>query len=211
MTRRRVLLADPHQIMMEGLHTILEPMCEVVGAVTDGVALIDAVERLRPDVVVAELLLPLLNGIDAIRQLQKSDTPVKVVVLTMHDDVDSMAQAFKAGAAGYVLKHSPAAELLTALDEVMQGRVYVAPHPAQAIMHLLTTRSQPSLGSPLTHRQREVLQLVAEGYSAKEVGALLQISPRTAEFHKYRIMDLLGIRSNAELIHYAIKQGIAAS
>ena len=210
MIRRRVLLADPHQILMEGLQTILQSTCEVIGAVTDGMALIEAAQRLEPDLVVTELVLPLLNGVEAIRQLKKSDVHVKVLVLTMHDDVAYTAQALEAGAAGYVLKHATAAELLHAIDEAMHGRIYVAPRLAYVVEQWLSTRSQPSLTSPLTYRQREVLQLLAEGHSVKEIAALLQISPRTAEFHKYRIMDVLGIRSSAALIHYAIKQGITA-
>lgn len=210
MIRRRVLLADPHQILLEGLQTILEPTCEVVGAVTDGKALIEAAQRFEPDVVVTELMLPLLNGIDAIRQLKKSDLHVKILVLTMHDDVAYRAQAFEAGAVGYVLKHCSTAELFSAIDEAVHGRVYMAPHLAHVIDQGFTTRSHLSLASPLTCRQREVLQLLAEGHSVKEIAALLHISPRTAEFHKYRIMDVLGIRSSAALIHYAIKQGITA-
>jgi DNA-binding NarL/FixJ family response regulator len=210
MIRRRVLLADPHQILMEGLQAILEPTCEVIGTVTDGMALIEAAQRLEPDLVVTELLLPLRNGIEAIRQLTKSALAIKVLVLTMHDDVAYVVQAFEAGAAGYVLKHSSAAELLYAIDEAMHGRIHVTPRLTHVIEHLLSMRSHPSPASLLTYRQREVLQLLAEGHSVKEIAALLHISPRTAEFHKYRIMNVLGMRSSAALIHYAIRQGITA-
>jgi DNA-binding NarL/FixJ family response regulator len=209
MTRVRVLLADQHQIFTEGLRNLLEPKFEVIDTVCDGQALVKAAHEVWPDIVVMEIALPLLHGIDAIRQLNKGDQQVKVVVLTMHHHAAYAAKALEAGAVGYVLKQSRPAELLTAMDEVMRGRVYVCSHLASDIMQLLTRHVQPQASPRLTLRQWEVLQLLAEGYSAKEVAAQLQISPRTAEFHKYRIMDKLGMRTSMELIHYALKQGIA--
>jgi len=211
MKRPRILLADDHRIVAEGLRGLLEPEFELVGIVEDGRALLAAAEKLRPDVIVADISMPLLNGIDSVRQIKKTHEDIKVVFLTMHPDVTYAASAFEAGASGYVLKHSAPAELITAIRSALSGKTYVTPLLAGELMQFYKgkpdNRDETTM---LTRRQREVLQLFAEGRSAKEIAAILNISPRTAEFHKYRIMDDLGLKTSAELIQYAIRHGIAA-
>jgi DNA-binding NarL/FixJ family response regulator len=210
--RARVLLGDDHTIILEGVRRILEPHFEVVGAVADGRALIAAVEELHPDVVVADISMPLLNGIEVARQLQKSQSGAKIIFLTMHPDATYATEAFRAGASGYVLKSSAAGELVTAIQEALRGRTYITPLVAGDVMHKLMEGPQPQeeTSATLTQRQREVLQLVAEGRSAKEIAEVLKVSPRTVEFHKYRIMETLGLHTIAELTQYAIRHGIVA-
>ena len=210
MKRLRVLLADDHKIVLEGLRSLLEPEFEIVGAVEDGRALVAEAKRLGPDVVVADISMPELNGIDAARQIRKMDARMKIVFLTMHADVSYAAEAFNAGAAGFVLKHSAPRELITAIREAMQGRTFVTPIIAGDLIdsYQKGSRQQGEMKAELSPRQREVLQLLAEGKSIKEVAAVLNISPRTAEFHKYRMMDQLKIKTSAELIQYAVKHGI---
>ncbi len=213
MKRARVLLADDHKIVAAGLKGILEPEFELVGTVQDGRALLKAARELRPDVIVVDISMPLLNGIEAVRQLKKANDRAKVVFLTMHPDVTYASRAFEAGASGYVLKHSAPAELVTAIREALQGRTYVTPMIAGELMRSYQDGSGKRKDPirTLTPRQREVLQLLAEGHSAKDAAAILGISPRTAEFHKYRMMRELGIRTNAELMQYAIKHGVVAT
>jgi DNA-binding NarL/FixJ family response regulator len=209
MTRARVLLADDHQIMAEGLRSLLEPEFELVGIVTDGRAALAAVEALRPDVVVLDITMPSLNGIEAARQLRAAGSPARVVFLTMHRDAAYAARALDAGAAGFVLKHDAASELVTAIRQALQGRTYVTPLIAADLLQAYREREPgQTTFDQLTPRQREVLQLVAEGRSAKEIARLLHISPRTAEFHKARLMQALGAGSTAELIQYAIRHGL---
>lgn len=213
MKRARVLLADDHKIVAAGLQGILEPEFELVGTVQDGRALLKAARELRPDVIVVDISMPLLNGIEAVRQLKKANDRAKVVFLTMHPDVTYASRAFEAGASGYVLKHSAPAELVTAIREALKGRTYVTPMIAGELMRSYQDGSGKRKDPirTLTPRQREVLQLLAEGHSAKDAAAILGISPRTAEFHKYRMMRELGIRTNAELMQYAIKHGVVAT
>jgi DNA-binding NarL/FixJ family response regulator len=212
MKKPRVLLADDHRIVAEGLRSLLEPEFDLVGAVEDGRALIAAVEELQPDVAVVDVSMPKLNGIEAVRQIKQKNKRIKIVFLTMHPDVAYAASAFEAGASGYVLKHSAPAELVMAIKEALEGRTYVTPRIAGELMHAYregTTR--PNGLAEITPRQREVLQLLAEGRSTKEIASTLVISTRTVEFHKYRMMEDLGIKTVAELIRYAVKQGIVAS
>ena len=210
MNRPRILLADDHRIVAEGLRGLLEPLFEIVGIVEDGRALLVAAEELRPDVIIADISMPLLNGIDAVRQIRKANKDIKVVFLTMNPDVIYAASALEAGALGYVLKHSAPSELITAIHSALKGKTYVTPLLAGELRHIhkAGTDQRDDL-TGLTSRQREVLQLLAEGHSAKEIAAILNISVRTVEFHKYRMMDNLGITSAAELISYAIRHGIA--
>jgi len=209
--RARVLLGDDHTIILEGVRRILEPHFEVVGAVSDGRALIAAVDELHPDVVVADISMPLLNGIEAARQLQKSQFCPKIIFLTMHPDATYATEAFRAGASGYVLKSSAADELVRAIEEALRGRVYVTPLVAGEVLHDLMQAPQSQVKpAPLTPRQREVLQLVAEGRPAKEIAAILKVSPRTVEFHKLRIMETLGLHTTAELTQYAIRHRIVS-
>jgi DNA-binding NarL/FixJ family response regulator len=210
MSRPRILIADDHQILAEGLRSLLEPEFEVVGVVADGRELVAAARKHRPDVVVADVTMPSLNGIEAAVQLLGAGVKTKVVFLTMHRDVAYARRAMEVGAAGFVLKHSVASELLAAVREALHGRTYVTPLIAG---ELLQSYREGDAGpgesvQRLTARQREVLQLIAEGRSAKEVAALLKISIRTAEAHKARILEALGLRSTAELVQYAIRNGI---
>jgi DNA-binding NarL/FixJ family response regulator len=213
MTRPRVLLADDHQIMTEGLRRLLEPEFELVGIVADGQAALAATLALRPDVVVLDITMPSLNGIDAARQLQAAGSPVKVVFLTMHCDAAYAARALDAGAVGFVLKHDAASELVTAIRQALQGRTYVTPLIAADLLQAYRAREpgHDSTVNQLTARQREVLKLVAEGRSAKEIARLLHISPRTAEFHKARLMQALGAESTAELTQHAMREGIISA
>ena len=210
MKRPRLLLADDHKIVLEGLRGILEPEFEIVGAVEDGRALVAEAERMSPDVVVADISMPGLNGMDAARQIKKMDEQIKIVFLTMHSDVSYAAGAFDAGASGFVLKHSAPQELITAIREAMQGRTYVTPMIAGELIGSYKNGNLRAAGSSaaLSPRQREVLQLLAEGKSTKEIGALLNISTRTAEFHKYRMMEQLKIKTSAKLVQYAVKHDL---
>jgi DNA-binding NarL/FixJ family response regulator len=208
MSRARILMADDHQMVAEGLRSLLEPAYELVGIVEDGRELVEAAQRLQPDVIVADITMPVLNGLDAIEQIRKMGCQAKVIFLTMHRDALYAARAMHAGASGFVLKHSACTELLTAIAEALAGRTYVTP----SIAALLSRLPVPSAHSDisLTRRQREVLQLFAEGCSAKEVAKTLNISVRTAEGHKAQIMNLLGARSTADLVQSAIRHGLIA-
>ncbi|KAB2888995.1 MAG: response regulator transcription factor [Desulfobulbaceae bacterium] len=212
MKKPRILLADDHRMVAEGLRVLLETDYQLVGIVEDGRALLEAADKLMPDVVVADVSMPLLNGIEAVRQLKKRNKEIAVVFLTMHLDVAYAASAFEAGASGYVLKHSAPSELLTAISSALKGRTYITPLLAGELLSY--QRNRPRGGEPegelarLTSRQREVLQLIAEGHSVKEAAAVLGISARTVEFHKYSMMEALGLKSSAELMRFAVKHGI---
>jgi DNA-binding NarL/FixJ family response regulator len=210
MSKPRILIADDHQILAEGLRGLLEPEFEVVGVVADGRELVAAARKHRPDVIVADVTMPSLNGIEAAVQLRDVGVEAKMVFLTMHRDVGYARRAMEAGAAGFVLKHSAASELVTAVREALRGRTYVTPMIAGELLQSYRDGdSRPhDPGDRLTARQREVLQLFAEGRSAKEVAAVLKISTRTAEVHKARILEALGLRTTAELVQYAIRNGI---
>jgi DNA-binding NarL/FixJ family response regulator len=204
------LLADDHLILAEGLRGLLEPEFEVIGVVADGRELVSTAKKERPDVIVADVAMPLLNGIDAAVQLRDTGVKAKVVFLTMHREVEYARRAMEVGAAGFVLKQSVAAELLTAVREALKGQTYVTPMIARELIQSCLKGSSAS-NDPmhqLTVRQREVLQLFAEGRSAKEVAAVLKISVRTAEVHKARILEILGLGSTAELVRYAIRNSI---
>jgi len=213
MKKTRVLLADDHKIILEGLRGLLEPEFEIVGNVEDGRALVEATQRLHPDVVVVDISMPLLNGIEAARQIKKLHEDIKIVFLTMHPDVTYAARAFEAGASGYVLKHSAPSELVAAIREAIRGRTYVTPIVAGELIQSYRQGAhlKANAAGKLTARQREVLQLLAEGRSAKEIASILSVSPRTVEFHKYKIMEQLNINTSAELVQYALKHGIVSS
>jgi DNA-binding NarL/FixJ family response regulator len=210
MSKVRILLADDHKMVSEGLRALLEPEFELVGIVEDGRALLDKAEQLKPDVIIADITMPSLNGIDAVEQLKKTGSQAKVVFLTMHHDAMYANRAFEAGASGFVLKHSAPDELLTAIREVLKGRTYITPIIAEELMQTYKNGDHKKKDPvrKLTSRQREVLQLVAEGKSAKEIAKSLYISSRTVEFHKYHIMEELGLKTSAELVRFAIKHGI---
>lgn len=203
----RLLLADDHKIVLEGLRGLLEDRFELVGFAADGRELLALAATLHPDVIVADISMPSLNGIDAARQLRERDPSARIVFLTMHPDATYLARALDAGASGYVLKHAAPDELVTAINAALRGEVYVSPSLRDArTEETLTGAAKPLLA--LTARQREVLQLLAEGRSAKEIGAALEISPRTVETHKYKMMDDLGVKTTAELIQHAIRTGL---
>jgi DNA-binding NarL/FixJ family response regulator len=209
MTRPRVLLADDHRLLREAFSRLLEPECEVVGGVADGRAVLTEAERLQPDIVVLDVAMPLLNGLDTARQLRQAMPKVKVIFLTMNEDPDIAAEAFRLGASGFLLKNSAASELLHAIREVSRGRSYITPLATQGLMErLLRTPESTAKSAELSARQREVLQLLAEGHTMKEIARLLKITPRTVAFHKYAMMEQLGVSSNAELVLAAIKQHI---
>lgn len=202
-----VLLADDHAILTEALSSLLQTTFTLVGAVNDGRSLIAAAKELKPDVIVADISMPLLNGLDAVRQIKNDRPGAKIVILTMHAEPELAVEAFRAGALGYVLKASAGQELVAAIREASQGRVYLSSLIAKDLIDvLIEARSVSTAGQPmLTSRQREVLQLVAEGRTMKEVAAILNISQRTAESHKYEIMRVLGIDTTAALVQYAIR------
>jgi DNA-binding NarL/FixJ family response regulator len=204
------LLADDHRIVLQGLQGLLAEEFELVGSATNGRELIEMHDRLRPDVIVADISMPLLNGIEAANRLRAEGSTAKLVFLTMHSDQTYATRALEAGASGYVLKHAASDELVAAVRQALRGEVYISEAlRSPAMTEMLTSGSgNVKTVAELTGRQREVLQLIAEGKSAKEIAAMLGISPRTAETHKYKIMDELGLHTGAELVQYAIRHGI---
>ena len=211
MSRPRVLLADDHRIVAEGLKTILAAEFDLAGVVEDGRALIEAAKTSHPDIIVADITMPLLNGIEALVMLKKDGLDIPLIFLTMHRDVAYARRALEAGAAGYVLKHAAPEELAQAIRAALDGGTFVSPALAgelfQSMKDAVAQVVDPA--TRLTLRQRDILRLLADGLSAKEIAKRLDISSRTVEFHKYQIMESLGVKSGAELIHFAIKQGIA--
>jgi len=208
MNRPRVLLADDHTLLLDAFQKLLADECDVVGTVTNGRALLTSAVELRPDIVVVDVAMPLLNGIDAARQLKRLLPATRIIILTMNEEPDVAADAFRAGASAYVLKRSAASELITAIREVVKRRSYVTPLITEGLVETILQPSFADHPHELTPRQREVIQLIAEGRSMKQIAGILDITPRTVAFHKYRIMDLLNIKTTAELIQYAIKHHI---
>lgn len=207
----RLLVADDHSLIVEGLSKLLETDFEIVRRLSDGRSAVTNARELQPDAVVMDISMPLLNGIEATRQIHQATPRVKVVILTQQTHREYVRAAFEAGASAYVIKQSAAAELTLAIREAVAGRYYVSPMLADAS---ITPRLDPSVnpaklfGGTLTPRQREVLQLVAEGKSAKDIANNLKISTKTAEFHKAALMQQLGLRTTAELTRYAIEHGL---
>lgn len=210
MKRPRVLLADDHRMVADGLSVLLQQEFELVGVAENGMSLVEMAVRERPDVVVADISMPLLNGIDAVRRMRESGLDTKVVFLTMHPDAAYAARAFEAGASGYVLKHSAHNELVEAIRAALKGVRFISEAVRTPALEERLDPLRPRMRSTieLTLRQREVLQLLAEGKSAKEIASILDISPRTAEAHKYKIMDEIGVHTTAELVQHAIKLGL---
>ena len=204
----RILLADDHTIVLDGMRSLLAAEFDIVATAADGRELVERARELQPDVVVADISMPLLNGIDAARQLPEQ----RFVFLTMHPDPSYLLRALQAGALGYVLKHAAAEELTVAIRRALAGQSYISPGlRTPAVEEMLDeTKAHLRQSLELTPRQREVLQLLAEGKSAKEIGAILDISPRTVETHKYKMMDDLGVKTSAELVQQAVKQGLIA-
>lgn len=212
MSKPRVLLADDHSLVLEGFRRILADQCELVGMVEDGRALLEAADRLEPDIVILDVSMPLLNGIDAATQLKKLHPSIKIIFVTMHSDTDYVRSAFEAGASGYLLKRSAVDELEQAIRAVWAGHAYITPLIAKDLLDLLLTL-RPAQGQQkktLTFRQREVLQLLAEGRTVKDIAVRLKISTRTVEFHKAQVMEQLNLRTTADLIKYALTHGFLA-
>ncbi|MGZ8500701.1 MAG: response regulator [Candidatus Binatia bacterium] len=208
--RTKVLLADDHAMVVEGLAALLKERFELVGTVGDGSALIDAARKLRPDVIIADMTMPVLSGLEALRRLKAAKSAAKVIILTMHPDAELATEAFRAGASGYVLKVSAGEELVTAIEEVVQGRMYLTPLITKDIISRLTEPA-PKPAVKLSPRQLEVLRFIAEGRRMKEIAAILDLSTRTVETHKYEMMRSLGVESTAELVRYAIQIGLIES
>jgi len=210
MNNARLLLADDHTLMLQGIRRILEQDFELVGTVSDGRALIAAAQELRPDVILLDISMPLLNGIDAAKQIRQLLPETKLIFLTMHKDGDYVMEAFRAGASGYILKWSAEEELTAAIRRVLAGKKYLTPLLPQSWIDIHSRRSlNPQAGGcDLSSREREVLQLIAEGLSAKQIAATLNLSSKTVEFHKYRIMHKLGIHTVAQLTKYALEHGL---
>jgi DNA-binding NarL/FixJ family response regulator len=207
MSRARVLLADDHLIFLDALTKLLEPEFEVVGSATDGRTLVSKASDLKPDVVVLDIGMPLLNGLDAGQQVKAKRSEIRLIFLTQNQDPNLAAEAFRRKASGYLLKNSAAAELVIAIREAMRGRTYVSPMIAEVMLSRLSDPTRKDR-IELTPRQREVLQLLAEGKSMKEAGSILNVSTRTIEFHKQQIMEHLDLKTNAELVRYAVKEGL---
>jgi DNA-binding NarL/FixJ family response regulator len=206
--RARILLADDHSLVAAGLCKLLEEEFDLVGSVGDGRALVTAAKRERPDVILLDISMPLLNGVEAARQLQVAVPTSKLIFVTVHSDSPYVVEAFRAGASGYVLKRSAASELVAAIHDVLNGNLYVTPLIAKSALEGILKVAEKR-GPLLSTRQREVLQLVAEGHSAKEIADILRISPKTVEFHKGWIMKKLDLHSTAELTRYALEHRIA--
>ena len=211
MKRPRILLADDHKLMAEALQHLLQADFDVVGTVSDGRALIKAAAELKPELVIVDIGMPLLNGLDAADQLKALHPDIKIIFLTQNREPRIAVEAFRRKASGYLLKDSAASELTMAIREALNGKSYISPLIAEGMLqHALSPEPGDAGLRELSPREREVLQLLAEGKSMKEVASVLDISPRTVEFHKYRRMELLGVKTNAELVQYAIKHGLIA-
>lgn len=213
MSNPRILLADDHTLVLEGFRKLVEERCTLLGAVEDGRALVEAAERLQPDVVLLDISMPRLNGIDAARKLKKHHPEMKFIFVTMHADPSYVNEAFKAGASGYLLKRSAAQELMQAIQAVTNGDYYITPLITKDVIGSMLSpgRLQMPAVDDLTARQREILQLVAEGYSAKEIAGQLKISHRTIEFHRAKIMELLNLHTTADLVKYAVAHGLVTA
>ncbi len=211
MSRPRILLADDHQLLLEAFRKLLEPEFEVVGTVTDGRALLTTAPQLNPDVIIVDISMPRLNGLEAARQLKKKLPGAKLVFLTMNQEISLAAEAFTLGASAFLLKNSAASELRKAVQLALRGKTYMTPLLGEEKPEeLVRRRHRRRRADELTQRQREILQLLAEGRSMKEVATALDLTPRTVAFHKYRLMEQLRLKTSADLIQYAIKHGIVA-
>ena len=208
MAKPRLLLADDHSLVVEAFTKLLESDFEIVGTVADGRALLKKAPELEPDIVILDLAMPLLNGMDAGRELKKALPQTKIVVLTMSEDFDLATEALRHWASAYLLKKSAASELVKAIREVLKGRTYVTPKVAQRMLERFVRDPRHEREKNLTPRQREVLQLLAEGRTMKETAALLNITERTVAFHKYQIMEEHGLRTQSDLVMFAIKQQV---
>jgi DNA-binding NarL/FixJ family response regulator len=213
MNRPRVLLGDDHTLVLDGFRKLLEERCDIVGVAEDGRTLLRMAQELQPDIITLDISMPQLNGVDAARKLKKTLPCSKLIFVTMHADPAYVNEAFKAGASGYLLKRSAGSELLQAIQSVMDGQCYVTPLVAKGLVQTVITGEKPAdlQDKSLTERQREVLQLVAEGMTVKEIASTLNLSPKTVEFHKSQIMAQLDLHTTAELTKYALVHGLLSS
>ncbi|MGE0406451.1 MAG: response regulator [Candidatus Korobacteraceae bacterium] len=212
MNKPKILIADDHTMVVEAFRKLLEPQYEVVGSVGDGRALLDSAPQLQPDVIIIDIGMPLLNGLAAGQQLKKLMRRVKLVYVTMNEDPELARDALQHGASVYLLKTSAASELLKGIHEALKGGQYVTPSIRQAMEDAFVRLPNPkSTGRRLTPRQIEVLQLLAEGHSMKQAAAILGLTSRTIAFHKYRMMEVLGLTTSAELIQYAVKHHLTVA
>lgn len=211
MGRPRILIADDHNLVVEGFQRILEPHFEVIGAVGDGHTLLTTAPNLKPDVILIDIGMPLLNGLEAGRQLKSRLPGTKFIVITMNEDPEVAAEAMRSWASGYILKKCAGTELIRAIREVLRGSTYVTPKVAQQLLDRFVRDPRPEYAAKLTSRQREVLQLLAEGKSMKEAADILHITPRTIAFHKYRIMEEFGLKTNSDLLVFAIREHLISA
>lgn len=211
MRRTRILLADDHAMICAGFAKLLEPYYEVVGSVLDGRALLKAADDLKPDVVLLDIGMPLLNGLDAARELKKRMPYIKIIFLTMESDSYIATEALRAGGLAYLLKTSQPTELLQAVHDAVRGVSYVTPQIGRAMEDRFIRDPRGRAPKQLTGRQREVLQMLAEGRSMKEIACILEITHRTVRFHKYKIMEELGVTTNSELFRYAMRHGVISA
>jgi len=211
--RSRILIADDHNLIAELCKKLLEPAFEVVGVVADGRALVRAARELKPDVIIVDVAMPILNGLDAGRQVKEALPLVKLVYLTMNPDPEIAAEAFARGASGYLLKTCASSEIVLAVREVLEGKTYLSRTLSRNDIDCLRWQQKELIDKSerLTDRQREVLQLLAEGKVMKEIGGILKMTTRTVAYHKYRIMEVLGAKTNAELVKYAVRNHIVAA
>ena len=211
MSQARIFLADDHSILLDAFKKLLEPVYQVVGTATDGRALIEQAVKLRPDILLIDVAMPRLNGLDACEKIKALLPDARIIFLTMMEDADTAAEAIRRGASGYLLKKSAASELFTAIQKVLQGRTYISNLLSRGLPSLFVSQAKTNEGQKrLSLRQREVLQLIAEGRSMKEAADLLKLTPRTIAFHKYSMMEHLRIKTTAELIQYAVQLGLVA-
>lgn len=212
MTLPRVMLADDHTILVEAFRKLLEPHFEIVGSVADGRALLEIAPQLKPDVIIVDIGMPLMNGLEAALRLKELMPTVKLIFLTMNEDPDLAVEAMNHGASGYLLKSSAASELIRAIQMALKAKSYVTPQIARGMQKSFINNPRPRVqAKALTPRQREVVQLLAEGKSMKEAADVLHVTPRTIAFHKYRIMEELSLKTTADLIQFAIKSRILVS
>ena len=211
MRRERIVLADDHTLVLEAFSILLSPDVDIVGTAADGRELIKIVRELKPDIVVTDISMPNLNGVDACMKLLKLAPKTKIIFLTVLNDPDVVAEVIRAGAKGYLLKSSASSELLQAIRAVSAGRTYITPLVTESMIGSLIDGGKRNKAQKLTVRQREILQLLAEGKTMKEAAGVLCITPRTVAFHKYRIMETLGIDNNAALVRFAMKTGLLGS
>lgn len=210
MAKPRLLLADDHTLVLEAFTKLLEPDFEIVGTVADGLELLKIAPELKPDVVVLDLNMPKLNGMDAGKQLKRALPLTKIIVLTMSEEFEFATQALRHWASAYLLKKSAASELVKAIREVLKGKTYVTPKVAQRLLEEFVRDPRPDHEAHLTKRQKEVLQLLAEGHTMRQVALLLEISTRTVAFHKYQMMQEHGLKTHSDIIMFAIKQRVLA-